>query len=84
MNRNISGLSKIKTSLNTLGRSKTKTSKENLFLDMFAMKMKKNRLMHERGIYEKKLKGLDADLRTINNEIAKVQDMICRETPMKK
>lgn len=81
MNRNVSGLSRIKTSLNTMGRSKTRASKENLFLDLFVMKMKKNRLMHEVRIQEKKLKTLDADLKVLNGEIAKVEDMLSRETP---
>lgn len=81
MNRNVSGLSRIKTSLNTMGRSKTRASKENLFLDLFVMKMKKNRLMHEVRIQEKKLKGLDADLKVLNGEIERVEGMVSRETP---
>ena len=86
MNRNVSGLSKIKTSLNTMGRSKTRASKENLFLDLFVMKMKKNRLMQEVRIHEKKLKSLDTDLNVLNGEIAKVEGMVSSETskPLKK
>lgn len=81
MNRNVSGLSRIKTSLNTMGRSKTRASKENLFLDLFVMKMKKNRLMQEVRIHEKKLKSLDTDLKVLNDEIAKVEGIVSRETP---
>lgn len=86
MNRNVSGLSRIKTSLNTMGHSKTRASKENLFLDLFVMKMKKNRLMHEVHIQEKKLKNLDAYLKVLNGEIAKVEGMVSHETlkPLKK
>lgn len=81
MNRNVSGLSRIKTSLNTMVRSKTRASKENLFLDLFVMKMKKNRIMHEVHIQEKKLKSLDTDLNILNDEIAKVEGLVSRETP---
>ena len=81
MNRNVSGLSRIKTSLNTMGHSKTRASKENLFLDLFVMKMKKNRIMHEVHIQEKKLKSLETDLNILNDEIAKVEGLVSRETP---
>lgn len=81
MNRSVSGLSKIKTSLNTMGRSKPKTSKDSLFLDLFVMNMKKNRLMNEVHVQEKKLKNLDVYLKVLNGEIAKVEGMVSRETP---
>ncbi len=86
MNGNVSGLSKIKTSLNTMGRSKIKTSKEKLFLDLFVMKMKKKRLMNEVRIHEKKLNSLDADIKVLNCEMAKVESMVSLEThrPLKK
>ncbi|MBI5345055.1 MAG: hypothetical protein HZB83_06945 [Deltaproteobacteria bacterium] len=81
MNRCVSGLFRIKTSLNTMVRSKIKTSKEKLFLDLFVMKMKKNRLMNEVRIHEKKLKSLDAHLKVLDCEMAKVESMASRETP---
>lgn len=81
MNRYVSGLSKIKTSLNTMGRSKSRASKENLFLDLFVLKMKKNRLMHEIHIQEKKLKSLATDLNVLNGEIAKVEGMVSQDRP---
>jgi hypothetical protein len=64
-----------------MGRSKPRASKENLFLDMFVMKMKKNRLMNEVRIHEKKLKSLETALKVLNGEIAKVEGMVSRETP---
>jgi hypothetical protein len=73
MHRSLSELPRIRTAQSAKLRSRTRSSKDNHYLDLFVLNMERTRLNHEIMSAEKRLTDLKTGLMLLDKEISRTE-----------